>query len=616
MRHEGKFRPIVGDLFSGGGGFAEGFEQAGFHIAWGVDLWEPAVRTFGRNHPRALAIKADILSLDPASLPKIDVLIGSPPCVHFSPANKGGGGDREKGMILVRRFLDFVAALRPRYWVMENVPAMLPDLLAEMNNGLFKTQYGSVSIPIREVFDSAAFSTPQSRKRLYSGQFPPPESTLDKSQFFPLRSVTDSLPCPALGFPRGDLISDPIYSDLTVASEQLRDHFEDTRWQLSEPELESARISKEQHAVYGRMSFPDSVDRPCRTITATRTRGSRSTIIIPCEHDTRAGLRTLTLRECASVQGFPLSYQFWAKTMGDKDYLVGNAVAPPVARAVAISILEDEGIAHPKSPIVSSIGALPEIVQVKRSGSRHFSLRRRFRGIVPIDWRHDHRVELDNEAPTVSEALPPDVLPPIIWRTRLYLGYATKYKRYDLRLAPSLALARKIVSDPESGIANVDLARALLPAIHQALNGFPDGMNLQERWSGWSDKTIGPAQLVSLAASLVDSTFPVSRWAGVTIPVQVTSSVLEAALSDRGSAAEFGQPVQISTRLVVASLILSLFCLRLNGNIRELEVIQRSLLGTRGMQSKAIDELVSSATRSTSDRKRGQMQSRLRVRPR
>ena len=62
-------------------------------------------------------------------------------------------------------------------------------------------------------------------------------------------------------------------------------------------------------------------------------------------------MRTLTLRECASVQGFPLSYQFWGDSVSQKDFLVGNAVSPPVARALANAILGQEGRAAPTDPI-------------------------------------------------------------------------------------------------------------------------------------------------------------------------------------------------------------------------------------------------------------------------
>ena len=39
------------DLFCGCGGFSHGFEEAGFNISLGIDLWEDATITFKHNHP-------------------------------------------------------------------------------------------------------------------------------------------------------------------------------------------------------------------------------------------------------------------------------------------------------------------------------------------------------------------------------------------------------------------------------------------------------------------------------------------------------------------------------------------------------------------------------------
>lgn len=46
----------VADFFCGGGGFSEGFRQAGFKISFAVDKWKPAVDTFKANKPEAKVI--------------------------------------------------------------------------------------------------------------------------------------------------------------------------------------------------------------------------------------------------------------------------------------------------------------------------------------------------------------------------------------------------------------------------------------------------------------------------------------------------------------------------------------------------------------------------------
>ena len=123
----------VMDLFCGVGGFSEGFRQMGFDIVYAVDNWGPAVRAIKETHPETEVIKADLIDLDPSDMPKVDVIIGGPPCTEFSYSKRGGSGDIKKGMVLVNRFLFFVHALRPRWWVMENVPRVKNTLPAKVN---------------------------------------------------------------------------------------------------------------------------------------------------------------------------------------------------------------------------------------------------------------------------------------------------------------------------------------------------------------------------------------------------------------------------------------------------------------------------------------------------
>ena len=71
------------------------------------------------------------------------------------------------------------------------------------------------------------------------------------------------------------------------------------------------RDAKTYHPIYNKMSFPDRYDRPSRTVTATCTRVSRESIIV----NSKTGFRRLNVRERGVIQGFPITYQFYGRTL-------------------------------------------------------------------------------------------------------------------------------------------------------------------------------------------------------------------------------------------------------------------------------------------------------------
>lgn len=74
---------IAVDLFAGGGGFSEGFRQAGIQVSAAYEHWEPARLTHERNLPDTQAIRRNILELTAEEIseitPQVDILFGSPP---------------------------------------------------------------------------------------------------------------------------------------------------------------------------------------------------------------------------------------------------------------------------------------------------------------------------------------------------------------------------------------------------------------------------------------------------------------------------------------------------------------------------------------------------------
>ena len=361
------------DLFCGAGGFSEGFHQAGFEIVVGIDNWEAACRTFKING-LGESFKIDLLKTDidkilslKSNLERnhgtIDGIIGSPPCTEFSFSKNGGKGDIEKGMLLVRRFLLFVAIFKPKFWVMENAPRLESVLNKECTpskeNGwtipyekldIPRTRFSelelegeSLSIPRGGFFLASDFGTHQSRKRFIAGNFPfkgmeeQKVNGIDTSLGKLLDTLKGNLDKSVTGF-----ATDPNYPHHKVRVEDVRDYFYDSS--LHPMYWESIRHFKRRHIQYGQMHLPENLNVPARTVLAVYFPVSREALVFETDQEVvyhgryRRIFRQPNVREVACIQGFPIDFQLAANDIGDRYKLIGNAVPCQLSFAIAKAI--------------------------------------------------------------------------------------------------------------------------------------------------------------------------------------------------------------------------------------------------------------------------------------
>jgi DNA (cytosine-5)-methyltransferase 1 len=364
-------------------------------------------------------------------------------------------------MRLVYAFLRFVYELQPRWWVMENVPRVLdflPDEVPLRKLGIDKR--GTLLIPQRKVLMSADFGVAQMRKRAFSGDFPPPQPTHGSEAGQPwrtLRDVVDGLPSP---LERSEQpVRDPLYGFELPAS-MLTDHFSEDLV-LSREEARENRKAKEDHSWYGRMSFPDDLDRPARTVMATNLRVSRETTVIRAG---RGRYRRLSVREASSVQGFPITYQWWGSTPSMKYKLIGNAVAPPVAFALARSMLGVSELRVPAQPhVIQSVG-IPAPAAKERRQKRKLPITRRFREHVPGSKVPGFRVDLDNQGTQKRDHL-------VEWRAVLYRGGGKNVEHREVALREAIGLLEASAEGPAGSRFLRDVQRELRP--------IPDASTLQ-----------------------------------------------------------------------------------------------------------------------------------------
>lgn len=153
------------DLFCGCGGMTLGFERAGFDVVAGFDNWEAAIRVYDANfqHP---VIEQDLMNVDEAVVKiseyKPDLIIGGPPCQDFSTA---GFQDETRGRaILSVCYSRIVCAIRPKYFVMENVATIRnTDSFRKVIDNFSTAGYGLTKM----VLDAAYCGVPQTRKRMF-----------------------------------------------------------------------------------------------------------------------------------------------------------------------------------------------------------------------------------------------------------------------------------------------------------------------------------------------------------------------------------------------------------------------------------------------------------------
>lgn len=350
----------VADFFCGGGGFSEGFRQAGFQIVFAVDKWEPAVTTYKGNKPGVNVVLDDVIRI--ASLPDeefeqtvpdSEVIIGSPPCQAFSNSNKSGNADKSLGIRLIEAYLRVIARKKfkknsvLKYWVLENVPNVqnyIKDTYTASDFGLEGNFELCAKGPSAGIYNAKYYGAPTNRKRYLCGEFPMPEKIYTDENVITLKAVLASLGEPLSGKP--NRITDINYPDFSLPRNEVSDHL--YVHELAPFEWEVAKRLKQDKGYMGKMAFPENLDKPSRTVMATMASGSRESMILGYGN---GRFRLPTVREVASMMSFPIDYWFYGTSKGIKHTLVGNAVAPKMSYAIAKAIAIDSGKEIPKQYI-------------------------------------------------------------------------------------------------------------------------------------------------------------------------------------------------------------------------------------------------------------------------
>lgn len=320
-------------LFSGAGGMDLGFRKAGFNIIWANEndknIWE----TYKKNHT-AFLDERDIRTIKSSEVPDCDGIIGGPPCQSWSEAGVLKGITDERGKL----FFDFIRILRdkqPKFFIAENVSGMLSDIHKSAVESIIQMFNGSGYDIYIKLLNAVDYGISQDRKRVFYIGF---RKDLNVKFKFP-NSINNKL-----------VLRDTIWDLKSNAIPALP---------KNKSNGENCIIKNHEYMIGGFSSIymsrnrVRSWDEPSFTIQAGGRHAplhpqapkmifveQNKRIFAPGKEDL---YRRLSIRECARIQSFPDSFEFFYTDVSDAYKMIGNAVpvelAFHVAKAVRMSLL-------------------------------------------------------------------------------------------------------------------------------------------------------------------------------------------------------------------------------------------------------------------------------------
>ena len=344
------------DLFSGVGGLSYGFMQAGCKVIVANEIDSDIAFAYTKNHPETKMINEDITKLYIDKVfgeykGEIDVVIGGPPCQGFSQKGSRKTIHDERNF-LFRYYYNVVKYLRPKYFLMENVPNLLTA-----EKGLFRSEIEKLFSEIGYSLDSrilnaAEFGVPQNRRRAF---------ILGKLGRNNLKLPVGSVKRVTINDAIGDLAflesgegneqQEYKYEPNSEYQRKIRDNMNVLHNHISTKHSKAAIDKLKMIPVgMGKEVLPKNLlTKSIYSGTWSRMINNEQSVTITTRFDTPSSgrfthpilNRCITVREAARIQSFPDSFIFYGKKSSQMKQ-VGNAVPPLLGKAIAEVIIKDE----------------------------------------------------------------------------------------------------------------------------------------------------------------------------------------------------------------------------------------------------------------------------------
>lgn len=376
------------ELFAGVGGFRLGLERAdkNWTTVW-ANQWEPVKKSqhafdcycahFGSspNH-----VNTNISEIDKASIPDHNLLVGGFPCQDYSVARTGATGINGKKGVLWWDIRDILETKSPNFVILENVDRLLksPSTKRGKDFGIILTCFNQLGYNVEwRVINAAEYGFAQRRRRTFifaykntttfsnhiSISISRPECIFNNIGFFAhtfpiegvsikdirniklteedLANVTEhfTFAFGNSGYMYNGVVhtcdSTPRYESPIILRKLIQKNVDEKyylgdnldKWTYLKGAKKIERISKTGHKYTfseGPISFPDSIDKPARTMLTSESSLNRSTHVIK-DPQTKQ-LRLITPIEAERIQGFDDNWTNTGMPEKFRYFCMGNAL--------------------------------------------------------------------------------------------------------------------------------------------------------------------------------------------------------------------------------------------------------------------------------------------------
>ena len=343
------------DLFSGIGGFRLALESLGLECVFSSEIDKFARQTYKANF--GTEPHGDITKISSDEIPNHDILTAGFPCQAFSIAGKRRGFDDTRGTLFFE-VARIIKDKQPKAFILENVPGLVShekgatfqtiiDTLATTINGQksfietdnlgYHVYYGYLN--------SKDFGVAQNRKRIFIVGFKEPinfrlpgptnstvklkdilESKVDEKYYLSEKQINSLISHAENQKEKGNSFSSKI-----ITRENLNSPTLTTRY------FSNSQFLLDENIIIGKDLKPKRNQDIASCLTVGGHSGGNHSDMDLLFSNT--GIRRLTPRECARLQGFSESYNIvCSDSQVYKQF--GNSVTVNVIQAIAKNVLD------------------------------------------------------------------------------------------------------------------------------------------------------------------------------------------------------------------------------------------------------------------------------------